>query len=101
MVNSGVDFAKLIGTEETHHEKFHVKSRTVSMSSEFDDDNEEDDGRTEGVEMEASSKGKVNGSVSLHYFRAGAHWSILVVVGILFLGVQLLASAADYWVSIW
>lgn len=101
MVNSGVDFAKLIGTEETNHEKCHVKSRTGSMSSEFNDDNEEDDGRTEGIEMEASSEGKVKGSVSLHYFRAGAHWSILVVVGILFLGVQILASAADYWVSIW
>lgn len=51
--------------------------------------------------MEASSKGKVKGSVAANYFKAGAHWSILFVLGVSFLIVQLLASAADYWVSIW
>lgn len=117
LANSGVDFVKLVGTAEVENaenpEKFgrqtSRKSSTRSASSvslhsstdgsEIDD--EEDEGKTEGVEMEASSKGKVKGSISVNYFRAGGHWSILVVLGILFLIVQLLASAADYWVSIW
>lgn len=63
-----------------------------------DAENEE---KLEGVQMEASSKGKVKGSIAANYFAAGAHWSILFVIGLLFLIVQFLASAADYWVSIW
>ncbi|XP_055304324.1 ATP-binding cassette subfamily C member 4-like [Sitodiplosis mosellana] len=111
VVKSGVDFAKLVGTDGiNNNEKNPVRhgwrlsgelsASSTSISTEFDDD-EEDEGRTEGVAMEASSKGKVDGSISLNYFRAGAHWSVLIVVGVLFLIVQLLASAADYWVSIW
>lgn len=117
LAKSGVDFAKLVGTQDADNdensEKFgrqmSRKSSTRSASSsslhssadgsEFDED--EDEGKTEGVEMEASSKGKVKGSIAFNYFRAGGHWSILFVLGFLFLIVQLLASAADYWVSIW
>ena len=117
MAKSGVDFAKLVGISETDNDENPNKvprkmSRQISTrsassislngsadGSEFDD--EEDDGKTEGLQLEESSKGKVKGSIALNYFRAGSHWSILIVLGILFLVVQLLASAADYWVSIW
>lgn len=51
--------------------------------------------------MEASSKGMVKGSIPGNYFSAGTHWSVLVILGITFIVVQLLASGADYWVSIW
>lgn len=57
--------------------------------------------KDEGVQMEASSKGTVKGSIPGNYFSAGAHWSVLLIIGIGFIIVQVLASAADYWVSIW
>lgn len=111
---SGVDFAKLVGTEENEEnsEKFgrqlSRRSSTRSASSaslssdgsEIDDEEDQNEDQ-KGLEMESSSKGKVKGSVTAGYFKAGAHWSILFVLGISFLVVQMLASAADYWVSVW
>lgn len=116
LVTSGVDLAKLVGTEEKENEESPEKigrqmsrqssTRSASTSSldsadgsNFDEDENEE--RLEGVAMEASSKGKVKGSIAANYFTAGAHWSILAIILLLFLVVQLLASAADYWVSIW
>lgn len=55
----------------------------------------------EGMQMEASSKGKVKGSVSISYFKAGANWPILAIVAASFVLVQIFASGADYWVSVW
>ncbi|XP_055302579.1 ATP-binding cassette sub-family C member 4-like isoform X2 [Sitodiplosis mosellana] len=117
LANSGVDFAKLVGTNEIDNEEGPEKFKrqmsrqtstrsasSISLNSSadgFEFDDEEDEGKTKGVEMEDSSKGKVKGSIAYNYFRAGSHWSILFVLGVLFLVVQLLASAADYWVSIW
>lgn len=60
-----------------------------------------DDEQETGVGMEASSKGKVKGSVAVNYFTSGANWFCLSVLGVAFLITQLLASAADYWVAIW
>lgn len=68
-----------------------LNAKTYARSSDEDD----------GVQMEASSRGKVQGSVSMSYFRAGANWPTLVVLATLFLIVQILASGADYWVSFW
>lgn len=61
----------------------------------------EEEEQDEGIQMEASSKGKVKGSVPLNYFKSGAHWSILILLLISFGFVQFLASSADYWVSLW
>lgn len=61
-------------------------------------DNAEKD---DGVAMEDSSKGKVKGSIAGGYFAAGAHWTLLLLLAFTFVIVQLLASGADYWVSIW
>lgn len=116
LASSGVDFAKLVGTSEKENDENPEKigrqmsrqssTRSVSASSLYSSDGsiideDENEGKTEGVAMEASSKGKVKGSIAANYFTAGAHWSILFVLGVSFLIVQLLASAADYWVSIW
>lgn len=77
-----------------------ISSGKASLSGSKHEDIEEEL-KDEGVQMEESSKGKVRGSVSAAYFRAGAHWSVLFVLGFLFVFVQVLASGADYWVSIW
>ena len=53
----------------------------------------------EGVPMEAISK--VKGSLPWNYFSSGAHWSVLCVLLFFFVFVQFLASATDYFVSIW
>lgn len=66
-----------------------------------DDDDEKENENNNVAEMEASSKGKVKGSVALNYYKAGAHWSVVCVMLLSFLVVQLLASAADIWVSVW
>lgn len=57
--------------------------------------------QSEGVPMEAISKGKVKGSLPWNYFSAGAHWSVLIVLLLSIIFVQFLASATDYFVSIW
>lgn len=69
---------------------------SVSGSQQFNNDEVD-----EGMQFEESSKGKVKGSVSRQYFTAGAHWSILSLIGFSFIFVQVLASGADYWVSEW
>lgn len=123
LAKSGVDFAQLVGTLEKAENEENPDSRpvsrqvsrkssvrsasTMSLVSSLDgsiiEDNneEEDDVPYAGVQMEASSKGTVKGSVTLNYFKAGAHWSMLVTLTIAFLITQFLASAADYWVSVW
>lgn len=116
LARSGVDFAELVGTHEKVNEdnpegierqmSRQYSTRSVSsISSNGSTDGTEldadEDYELKGIEMEASSKGKVKGSVFANYFRAGAHWSILIVLVISFIMVQFLASSSDYWVSIW
>lgn len=125
---SGVDFAELVGNNEKENEENADRpmsrqtsrqlsrklSRSISASTtssvaslnisadgslcEVDKLGEEEE---KGFGMEASSKGKVKGSIAANYFAAGANWFWLIILAISFLVVQLLASAADYWVSIW
>lgn len=115
---SGVDFAQFVGFDENqpNEEKPESLSRQISRklstlstfsknSSNAEIENFDEDAENseidEGVQMEASSKGKVKGSVSMNYFKAGANWPILIIVAFSFLFVQLFASGADYWVSVW
>lgn len=72
---------------------------SLNGSTEFQHTEEEYCDR--GVPMEASSKNKVKGSLYVNYFTAGVHWSVPLIILFLFLSVQILASAADYWVSVW
>lgn len=77
-------------------ETFSIQS--MSSASTVDHDTMEKD---KGLQLEASSKGKVKGSLSMHYFRAGGHWSMLFGMGFLFVFVQFVGSTIDYWVSVW
>lgn len=74
-------------------------SRDQSVSGA--DDTDEKSEKLEGVQLEASSKGKVKGSKAAKYFGAGAHWFTLTLLLFSVLATQILASAADIWVSIW
>lgn len=51
--------------------------------------------------QEESSKGKIRGSLTLHYLRAGGGLFIVFNVFILFLLAQVAASGVDYFVSFW
>lgn len=113
---SGVDFAKLVGTSEKEdHEtkpenidqpmsrQLSIRSLSSSNSSNEssiveDDSHERSD---EGIQMEASSKGKIKGSILKNYLTSGANWFALIILVSSFIIVQALASATDYWVSIW
>lgn len=72
-----------------------------TISEENDDDVDKHDEELQGAQLEASSKGMIKGSKTMHYFKAGAHWSVLVVLLLSVLATQMIASAADIWVSIW
>lgn len=54
-----------------------------------------------GVPMEDSSKGKIKGSLSIKYFKAGTHWCVLLILFISFVFVEFLATAADHFVLLW
>lgn len=120
---SGVDFAALIETNDESDDNEENPDRPVSrqvsrqMSSRssnkslrslstssskasLQDENKQEE-KDQGVGMEESSKGKVKGSISAAYFRAGANWFGLSLLLIFFVISQILASAADYWVSVW
>lgn len=73
-------------------------SSADSLHSHKKDVNDEID---KGIGLEATSKGKVKGSLAAHYFKAGAHWTILSFLLFTFIFTQFLASAVDYWVSVW
>lgn len=119
---SGVDFASLLQAEDIDEstetpETVRTRSRTqsrssarsissVSLHSEGNaEDEPEEVNKTKSVEdirqMEMSSKGKVKGNLFFNYFRSGGNLVVLVIVGILFILAQVLASFADFWVSFW
>lgn len=120
---SGVDFAALIETNDesddndenpdrpvsrqvsrqmsTRSSNKSLRSLSTSSSKASLQDQNMQEEKEQGVGLEESSKGKVKGSVSANYFRAGANWFGLFVLLIFFIVSQILASAADYWVSIW
>lgn len=52
-------------------------------------------------ELEASSKGKVRGSVYLHYLKSAKRPWTLAVLFVSVLLSQALASVADVWVAYW
>lgn len=51
--------------------------------------------------MEASSKGVVEGSVYLHYFKASGSLLLFLVVICFFILTQTAASGTDYWIAYW
>lgn len=109
LYGSQIDFAELVGVVETadpvdNDESFDRRISqisTISLAPSIDVENPNVTEFDEGIELEATSKGKVKGSLLLSYFRAGADWPVLCLVIFLFVFVQFLASAVDYWVSYW
>lgn len=119
LVRSGVDFAKLVGILDTpttptpdvkenrefvRQRQLSVVSQTLSIESlnslsECPDD--EFETNVEGAHAEASSKGSVKGSLFVNYFTSGANWCVVLFLFIFFIFLQVLASATDYFVSIW
>lgn len=115
LARSGIDFVELVGTVETPEIRDHTdlfqrqKSQTLSIRStsteslnsftEFEEN--EPEKNLDNVHEEKNSKGKVKGSLFINYFRAGANWFIILFLCTFFLFVQVLGSAADYWVSVW
>lgn len=99
---SGLDFAEFIGNNESH-ENDEKLERQLSrrISTETVHEEELIDEVTEGIGMEESSKGKVKGSLAMKYYRAGGNWFCVLLVLFSFALAQLLASLADYWVSVW
>lgn len=93
-----------IENKETRTRRKSAISRRSASSASSNSDTEIDDKAIEkdlGVQIEDSSKGKFKGSLALSYFRAGGNWLTLSTLLFSFILVQFLASAADYWVSIW
>lgn len=80
-----------------------ISNRSATSGSSTSDSENENETieRDLGVQIEDSSKGKVKGSLALNYFKAGGNWLTLSILLFSFVLVQFLASAADYWVSIW
>lgn len=115
MNNSNVDFAELIGTVETPDVKEHMNSfnrqnsetlstrssSSISLNTPSAEEGHETIEKDQGAQLEASSKGTVKGSISVNYFNAGAHWTMLLIMFSSFILAQLLASGTDYWVSTW
>lgn len=103
---SGVNFVELIRNNEFDGNES-IFSRPLSQSSSklssigSSDASLNKENTHDGVGMEASSRGKINGSIALHYFRAGANWLGIIVVSTLFVLAQVVASTTDCWVSFW
>lgn len=75
---------------------------TLSLTNEkkpTEDNKNEENGLLK--ELEASSKGKVKGSLILNYLNSAQRPFTLVFLIISFLLAQVLASLADIWVSYW
>ncbi|XP_059609695.1 probable multidrug resistance-associated protein lethal(2)03659 [Phlebotomus argentipes] len=53
------------------------------------------------LELEKTSEGVIDGSIILQYLRSGASICVLLVIVMLFLQTQIIASASDYIVAIW
>lgn len=111
--NSHIDFFELLGVVEKAEDRqaremlIRQKSkRLLSRSSTLlsCDDFEfgsVDETKNGGIANELSSKGIVKGNLIINYFKAGIHWSQMLMLTFSFLFVQLLVCSVDYFVSIW
>lgn len=74
-------------------------SSTISLHKENAQKSEQEKGLLK--ELESSSKGKVKGSLLLHYFTYANQPFALVFLIAAFFMTQVLVSVADVWVSYW
>ncbi|KAE8737217.1 ABC-transporter, subfamily C member 16, partial [Frankliniella occidentalis] len=66
-----------------------------------DEDDEDEEGAPTMERIEATTKGKVRGSLFLRYFLAGTNALGFIVVIFLFLAAQTAGSLADFFVGFW
>ncbi|XP_031637722.1 multidrug resistance-associated protein 4-like, partial [Contarinia nasturtii] len=107
----GVDFVKMIGITETPEvtEVFPVFSRQNSVTSSQSSTSLEsmvsranyDEKKEKHFLMENFAERKVKGSLLVNYLRAGTNCPTLFIIFFAFIFAQFLASAVDYFVSIW
>lgn len=100
MDNSGAKKRRQLSSGSQSNESIDCITMNVEDSAE-DDETHGNDRMREAIQMEASSKGKIKGSISIKYFKASGHWTGLFLVVFLIILTQFLGSSADYWVSIW
>lgn len=122
ILKSGVDIASILNKneEENHVEddggiKMTKKSSssalgkmmnsTASLNSEKSQSKENQTNPEEEKELlkelEASSKGKVKGSLFVNYFKSAKRPCTMIFLLASFLLTQILASVADIWISYW
>lgn len=121
ILNSGIDISSMLNKpEEVTDEKYnesdgggkisHQNSAATleNMNSTMSLNNEKnltEDSKDEEKELlkqlEASSKGKVKGSLILNYLKSARQPCTMVFLLISFLLAQVLASLADIWVAYW
>lgn len=110
--NSGVDFSALMSPAEEENgemgeeDRSGKMSRSASICSERStaapDDSSDTKEEIEKIhDLEDSTKGKIKGSLLMHYFRSAEQPVVLFTLFILFIIAQSLASGADYWVAYW
>lgn len=76
-------------------------SETSIIESLYAEESNADEVEEVKAVQEDSSKGKVKGSLSINYLRAGGNIIFVICVLFLFLLAQLFASGTDYFVSMW
>lgn len=93
-------------SEDNFQQTNNNDSRKLSISSSISSSAshsqcENIDNKSIDLQMEETSKGKVEGSVVLRYILAGTNWLSLVLLAIAFVFVEICASGSDYWLSVW
>lgn len=115
LVRSGVDFAEHLEQDETkekeddlpdHHSRGSSSRSSVSSKQANDNDHEtypeEEQIPLEEIHrMEATSKGKVKGSIIGNYLKSSGSVVIPLIIVALLIFTQFLVSFTDYWVSFW
>lgn len=99
--NSDIDEDDSLDSEDENSSKTQVCFSSSSISLDNRSHDKHDEKSMKALQLESSSKGKVKGSMLEEYFRAGASFGALFMLFMLFLLTQIMASAADYWVSYW
>ncbi|XP_040847172.1 ATP-binding cassette sub-family C member 4 isoform X2 [Ochotona curzoniae] len=118
-LKSGVDFGSLLKKENEEAEPSPLpgtptlRNRTFSESSVWSQQSSKPslkDSAPEGQEAEntqvalteeSRSEGKIGFKAYKNYFRAGAHWFIIIVLILLNLAAQVAYVLQDWWLSYW
>lgn len=89
------------GSRRTSLRSLSINSTSTSLDETMHSGDDADQQYQFVSQLEESSKGTVNGSTPMNYFKAGGHLSILPLLFISFLATQIVTSSADIWVSVW